>query len=277
MPELPEIETVKSGLEQNVIGKKIAKVRISDKNLRFPYPVNFESDLENLEINSIDRRARYLLINLKNEDSEKTLLVHFGMSGKLNFFNEKPSQIKKHDHILIDFNDGTHLIYNDVRRFGFADLVSKNAINDHKMIKNLGPEPLSDDFNTDYLLKALKNKSMNIKTTMMDNKIVVGVGNIYINESLFLSKINPTRPANSLKRAEVVILVENIKKILEKAIKSGGSTLRDYVQLDGDVGQFQFDFKVYGRNNENCFDCAGFIKRIKQNGRSSFYCENCQS
>lgn len=273
MPELPEVETVKRGLEQNIIGKKIAKVLISDKNLRLPYPANFIVNLDQSKITKIERRARYLLIYLSNG---RILLIHLGMSGKLNYLVKLPEIPKKHDHFLINFSDNSALIYNDPRRFGFVDLVENNQINSHKMIKSLGPEPLSENFNSAYLLSVLKNKSMNIKTTMMDNKIVVGVGNIYINESLFLSRILPSRPANNLSKSEVEILIKNIKKILEKAITKGGSTLRDYVDVKGDVGEFQFDFKVYGRNNEKCFDCSGIIKKIKQNGRSSFYCPQCQ-
>ena len=310
MPELPEVETVKSGLEQNVIGKEIVDIKTSDKNLRFPFPKNL-SDLKNSKIILVQRRARYLLINL---DNNKTLLVHLGMSGKLNYFDNFPNFIsydplvdtnsrrivaavtygdscdkknniidkddfcrpKKHDHVFILFSDGSGLIYNDTRRFGFVDVVENNQINSHKMIKNLGVEPLSDDFNAQYLAKFLKTKSMNIKTTMMDNKIVVGVGNIYINESLFLSGISPIRAANSLKKSEIELLVKNIKEILVSAIKAGGSTLRDYVDLKGDVGEFQFDFKVYGKHNKNCLDCQTKIQRIKQNGRSSFYCSKCQ-
>ncbi len=273
MPELPEVETVKSGLEQNVIGKKISNVNISNKNLRFPFPDNFISNLTNNKITLVTRRARYLLIHL---DSKQILLVHLGMSGKLNYFSTFPKSTKKHDHVFINFDDNSGLIYNDTRRFGFVDLVDEGKINSHKMIKDLGPEPLMEDFNSNYLAKILKNKSMNIKTTMMDNKIVVGVGNIYINESLFLSGISPLKPSNKLSLSQIDLLIKNIKGILQKAIKAGGSTLRDYVDLKGDVGEFQFDFKVYARDNENCFDCSSFIKRVKQNGRSSFYCPKCQ-
>ena len=273
MPELPEVETVKNGLKNYVIDKKINEVSISDKNLRFKYPSNFCQDLQDSQITKIKRRARYLLIKLNNN---KTLLIHLGMSGKLNYFKEFPDSHKKHDHIFIKFSDNSGLIYNDTRRFGFADLVENPKLDQHKMLRNLGPEPLSENFNANYLAKILKKKNMNIKTTMMDNEIVVGVGNIYINESLFLSKISPLRPANSLNKTEIASLVNNIKIILKKAIRAGGSTLRDYVDLEGDVGEFQFDFKVYGKHNENCTACNSLVKKIKQNGRSSFYCPNCQ-
>ena len=273
MPELPEVETVKEGLKQNIINKTISNVNISDKNLRFPYPDNFTQNLISATVKDIRRRARYLFIELSNK---KILIIHLGMSGKLNYFNHEHQKKAKHDHILINFSDNTSLIYNDTRRFGFADISELGEINNHKMIKNLGPEPLSDDFNKKYLKNILKNKNMNIKTAMMDNKIVVGVGNIYINESLFLSTICPKRNANSLTNIEIEKLIQNIKSILTRAIKSGGSTLRDYVNLTGDIGNFQFDFKVYGRYNEECTNCKNSISRIKQNGRSTFYCNKCQ-
>ncbi len=274
MPELPEVETIKTALQQNVINKTISQIKLSDKNLRFAYPLNFNQDLTNSTIKNINRRARYLLIEL---DNGKTLIIHLGMSGKLNYFNKYPINPQKHDHISIKFDDNSSLIYNDVRRFGFADLTNSKDINNHKMIKNLGPEPLSDNFNSKYLGNILKNKIMNIKTAMMDNKIVVGVGNIYINESLFISKISPLRNSNSLKGNEIEILIQNIKLTLTRAIGSGGSSLKDYVNLNGDIGKFQFDFKVYARYNEKCTICHNIITRIKQNGRSTFYCKKCQN
>lgn len=288
MPELPEVETICRGLEQNIISKKILSIQTSDKNLRLPFPKNF-ADLESQKIISVVRRARYILIEVSSlylgESSlrqqtmgvhNKILLIHLGMSGKVLTKEKLPTKLEKHDHFVIKFSDGSCLIYNDPRRFGLVDLVEKTKITEHKMIKNLGPEPLSDEFNEKYLAEKLKGKKLNIKTTMMDNAIVVGVGNIYINESLFESKISPTRDAGSLNLKELEILVANIKKILQKAIKLGGSTLRDYVKSNGDVGGFQFDFKVYGREGQDCLISAGKIKKIKQNGRSSFYCSNCQ-
>jgi formamidopyrimidine-DNA glycosylase len=204
------------------------------------------------------------------------LLVHLGMSGKLLFHQEMPEELAKHDHFIVYFDDNSGLIYNDTRRFGLVDLVKEDKIELHPMIKNLGPEPLSEKFDATYLGDKLKGKKMNIKTLMMDNSIVVGVGNIYINESLFESKISPLRSAQNLTKRELEILIKNIKSILQNAINKGGSTLRDYVQLNGDVGAFQFDFKVYGREGKSCVVCDGPLKRIKQNGRSSFYCEACQ-
>ncbi|MDA7705095.1 bifunctional DNA-formamidopyrimidine glycosylase/DNA-(apurinic or apyrimidinic site) lyase [Rickettsiales bacterium] len=273
MPELPEVETVCRGLQDNIINKKIINTQISDKNLRFPYPKNFTTDLNNSKIINISRRARYILIEL---DNGRVLLIHLGMTGKLNFYNNYDNNHQKHDHIIIKFSDNSSLKYNDARRFGFADLFFLDQQKDHKMLKHLAIEPLSDDFNAKYLQEKLKNKSMNIKNIMMDNKIVVGVGNIYINESLFLSKISPLRSANKVKLVELKTLIINIKNILQRAIDKGGSTLRDYKKLNGDIGNFQFDFKIYAREGKECVECGNIIKRIKQNGRSSFFCDKCQ-
>jgi formamidopyrimidine-DNA glycosylase len=277
MPELPEVETICRGIEQNIIGRKILTITTSDKNLRLPFPKNF-ADLQGQNIISVVRRARYILIKTANK---KIILVHLGMSGKLLYLEKLPKELSKHDHFIIKFSDNSGLIYNDPRRFGLIDLVDDEKINQHKMIKNLGPEPLTEEFNSKYLQEKLKGKKINIKTAMMDNSIVVGVGNIYINESLFESKISPLKAAGSLNLKQLETLVKNIKNILAKAIKLGGSTLRDYVQLNGDMGGFQFDFKVYGREGEDCLVChsvySGKIKRIKQNGRSTFYCGKCQN
>ncbi len=273
MPELPEVETVCRGIKQNIIGKKIAAIQTSDKNLRLPFPKNF-ADLQNQKIISVERRARYIMIKIT---SKKCLLVHLGMSGKLLYLEKLPKKLAKHDHFLMKFSDDSGLIYNDPRRFGLVDLVDENKINQHQMIKNLGPEPLTDEFGGKYLKEKLTGKKINIKTAMMDNSIVVGVGNIYINESLFKSKILPTKEAGSLNLKQLEILVKNIKDILSKAIDLGGSTLRDYVQLNGDIGGFQLDFKVYGRGDQDCLVCSSKIKKIRQNGRSTFYCDDCQS
>jgi len=273
MPELPEVETICRGIKKNIIGKKILSIQTSNKNLRLPFPKNF-ADLKNQNIILVSRRARYILIETS---SQQTLLVHLGMSGKLLYLEKLPTKLEKHDHFVMQFSDNSGLIYNDPRRFGLVDLVLSNKINQHQMIKNLGSEPLTKDFNAKYLQEKLRGKKINIKTAMMDNAIVVGVGNIYINESLFESKISRLNAAKSLNLKQLEILVKNIKNILSKAIKLGGSTLRDYVKSNGDVGGFQFDFKVYGRDKQNCFVCASKIKKTKQNGRSTFYCNNCQN
>ncbi|MBL6665349.1 MAG: bifunctional DNA-formamidopyrimidine glycosylase/DNA-(apurinic or apyrimidinic site) lyase [Rickettsiales bacterium] len=273
MPELPEVETIKNGI-QEIKSKKIINTFSSSKKLRFDSHINLEQ-LKNLQIKEIIRRARYLIITLNNN---KSLIIHLGMSGKISL-KDSFSQ-EKHDHFAIQFQDNSWLIYNDARRFGFVDLINSNEIKKHKMLKDLGPEPLSEEFNSNYLYESLKNKSTNIKTTMMDNKLVVGVGNIYINESLFDAKILPTKQAKNLTKKEIDRLIKSIKKIISHAIELGGSSISDYVTTRGEMGNFQDTFKVYGRadkkNQEKCLICDNKIKKIVQNGRSTFYCDNCQ-
>jgi formamidopyrimidine-DNA glycosylase len=269
MPELPEVETIRLGL-QNIIGRKITKTFSSNKKLRINSSLNFDN-LKNSKIIEIARRARYLIIHLKNHQS---LIIHLGMSGRITLANK--FQNLKHDHFTCELDNGLFLIFNDPRRFGFVDLVLTKDLNNHQFLSKLGPEPLLEEFNAKYLEEKLKNKKMNIKTAMMDNKIVVGVGNIYINESLFDSQISPLRDACLLSKNEIKKLVNSIKKILKNAIDSGGSSINDYVKSDGEVGNFQKNFKIYGKIKEKCLHCNNFIRRIVQNGRASFYCEKCQ-
>jgi len=269
MPELPEVETVKRGLE-NLVGKKITKIFRSNKKMRIASTLDL-NELEGEKILEVTRRARYLVIHLSNK---KTLIIHLGMSGKLTV--GKHFKQLKHDHFAAEFADGNWMIFNDARRFGFVDLIETKNLKSHKMLAKLGPEPLSNEFNFAYLKEKLRKKKMNIKTTMMDNEIVVGVGNIYINESLFDSAISPLRNACDLTDSEVKKLISSIKKIIEKAIKLGGSSISDYVDAKGEAGNFQNSFKLYGRGGENCLHCKKIVQRIVQNGRSSFYCATCQ-
>ncbi len=269
MPELPEVETVRRGLE-NLIGKKIIEIFRSEKKLRFDSDLNL-TNLNSAKIDDISRRARYLIIHLNNKNS---LIIHLGMSGKITVKSQ--FQKLKHDHFACKFDDEKWLILNDARRFGFVDLVPTKNLKTHKMLMQLGPEPLSNEFNWEYLTKKLADKTTNIKTTMMENKIVVGVGNIYINESLFDSGISPARSANSLKENEIKKLTSSIKKIINNAIELGGSSISDYVTASGELGNFQNNFKVYGRAKEKCLLCKKLIQKIVQSGRSSFFCQNCQ-
>lgn len=268
MPELPEVETVKRGIEilQNL---QIKDVFQSNKNLR----INSQEDLSllnNATINKIKRRARYLICEL---DNNKSLIIHLGMSGKLTIgkFDEK-----KHDHFACQFDQDKWLVFNDARRFGFIDLVDNDNLDQHRFLKKLGPEPLSDEFNAKYLASKIRNKSMNIKTTLMDNSIVVGAGNIYANESLFDAKISPTKAANKLTKNEIENITQSIKKTIQKAIDLGGSSISDYVNATGEFGGYQSNFKVYGREGKNCFTCDDKVTRIVQNGRSTFFCSTCQ-
>lgn len=271
MPELPEVETIRIGLN-NIVNKKILQVFRSDKKLRIASNLDI-TGLAGKKIKDISRRARYLIINFSDSDS---LIIHLGMSGRLLLNNDKKYEKQKHDHLICEFDDKSRLIFNDPRRFGFIDLVDQKNLQTHKMLVKLGPEPFDEKFDAKYLAEKLKKKSTNIKTTMMDNEIVVGVGNIYINESLFASKIAPMRAANSLNNKEIELLTKNIKKILQTAINEGGSSINDYVDSDGNLGNFQNNFKIYGKNDKNCLHCSTKIERIVQNGRSSFYCKTCQ-
>jgi formamidopyrimidine-DNA glycosylase len=269
MPELPEVETLRLGLEE-IAGKKIMQVFRSEKKMR----IDSSLDLQNLvgaNILKISRRARYLIFDFSNK---KSLILHLGMSGKVTM--QLDFKQLKHDHFACKFNDNSWLIFNDTRRFGFVDLIESKNITKHKMLAKLGCEPLGDDFNFTNLQPKLAHKNMNIKTAMMDNEIVVGVGNIYISESLFDAKILPTRQASSLKAAEIKKLITSIKKIIAQAIKMGGSSISDYVNAKGDLGYFQNSHKVYGRQGQNCLLCKNLIKKIVLNGRSSFYCPQCQ-
>jgi len=269
MPELPEVETIRRGL-QNLEGKKVKLLFRSDKKMRMASSLDLQG-LVGAKIIEITRRARYLIIHF---NSKKSLIIHLGMSGRVTI--SKDFQQLKHDHFACEFEDGLWLIFNDPRRFGFVDLLETKNLKNHKMLVKLGPEPLSDEFNFIDLKEKLRSKKMNIKTTMMDNEIVVGVGNIYISESLFDSGISPLRSASDLKEKEVKKLLSSIKKTIAKAIELGGSSINDYVDSKGDLGNFQNNFKTYGREKENCLLCKDLIRKIKQNGRSSFYCPTCQ-
>ncbi len=277
MPELPEVETIKIGLENKIIGKKITEIFRSNKNLRTESALDF-SLIAGEKITKIDRRARYLIIEIAKKYS---LIIHLGMSGRLIYLNEKITlanyKTQKHDHFICEFESGELLIFNDPRRFGFVDLILSKNLKQHKYLIKLGPEPFDQEFDEKYLHEKLKSKTTNIKTTMMDNQIVVGVGNIYINESLFLAQISPLKKANSLTKSEIKKLVVAIKNTLKTAIESGGSSINDYVDSSGNLGNFQNNFKIYGLAKNSCVKCSQIIERIVQNGRSTFYCKKCQT
>jgi len=271
MPELPEVETVKNGLTP-ITNAQIKQVITRRDGLRYKFPDNLVDMLEGAIITKVWRRAKYLVIDLDNANS---LIIHLGMSGKI--LLGQPQEFKKHDHFILDFEDGQQLVFNDARRFGIVDIVKTDELAQCKYFNHLGPEPLDNNFNAGYLAAALANKKAAIKVAIMDQEIVVGVGNIYAAEALFRSKINPTKPANKINESKLALLVDNIKVILQEAITSGGSTLRDYVRSSGDMGYFQHQHYVYGREGKPCRICDTPIKRIVQTGRSTFYCPNCQS
>ncbi|MDO4997888.1 MAG: bifunctional DNA-formamidopyrimidine glycosylase/DNA-(apurinic or apyrimidinic site) lyase [Neisseria sp.] len=271
MPELPEVETTLRGIEPHITHKTVKQVIVRQGKLRWQVPADLSEILANERVESCTRRAKYLLIHFKTG----VLLIHLGMSGSLRIFTEIVPEAGKHDHIDFVFDDDTVLRYHDPRRFG-AVLWHAGAAEFHPLLQELAAEPLSDEFHADALFATLQKRQTPIKTAIMDNKIVVGVGNIYANESLFLAGILPTRPANKVSKQECRELVKQIKIVLQKAIAKGGSTLRDFVNSDGKSGYFQQEYTVYGRHDEPCTFCGTSIAKQVIAQRASFYCPKCQ-
>ena len=282
MPELPEVETIMRGISPFLEGATIKKIKLNRADLRWPFPENFASRLKEAKVRNLKRRSKYILIDLSTGE---TLLIHLGMSGKIlisdskigNYFYES-SKLVNHDHVIFELNDGTIITYNDPRRFGAMDLAKTDDLNNHKFLQKLGPEPLGNNFNSDYLKIKLSKKESPIKNVLLDQSIVAGLGNIYVCEALFMSGISPKKKASKISKNKCDELVLNIRTILISAIEAGGSSLKDFTDIQGNPGYFQFDFYVYGRDNEWCKtrDCDRKIKRIFQSGRSSFYCPRCQ-
>ena len=267
MPELPEVETTKNGLESLLSNKTITNVEILNPNLRWKINQSIISKLNNKTINSFSRRGKYILFNF----DKGHLMIHLGMSGKINVVDIN-QPLKKHDHFLLYFKNKV-MRYNDPRRFGSIFFLENL---NHKLLNSLGVEPLENSFHKNYLFENSRNKTQNVKAFIMDSKIIVGVGNIYACESLFKTGINPKTKANKISQQRYVNLSANIKEVLTKAIKAGGTTLQDFAKVDGKPGYFSQELSVYGRENENCYNCNGKIKRIIQNQRSTFYCPKCQ-
>ena len=287
MPELPEIEIVKRSLFKKINKAKIINVKINNKNLRYKVPYTLSKKLINEKILKISRRSKYLIFHFKN----KILLVHFGMSGKILIVRSKDNKIfrtsfyynlnilAEHNHIHFILNNGLILIYNDVRRFGFLKLYYNIKLNEITFLRKLGLEPFSKKFNTKYFEKFIFNKKKNVKNLLMDQTFISGLGNIYVNEVLFMSKIHPLRTCGNLNKIEMENLTLNIKKILKFAISRGGSSIKDFQNITGKSGNFQQFFHVYGQENKNCsrISCKGKIKKIQISNRSSFYCGKCQN
>ena len=286
MPELPEVEIVKRSLSKKINKAKIIDVKINNKNLRFKIPYTFSKNLIGERILKISRRSKYLIFHLK----KKLLLAHLGMTGKLLLMRTQDKVIfktsfyydlnilEKHNHIYFILNNGLVLIYNDTRRFGFFKLYNITHLNKIIFLKKLGLEPFSKKLNVRYFEKFIKNKKKNIKNLLMDQTFISGLGNIYVNEALFMSKIKPLRMCNDLNKSEIKDLILNIKKILKASISEGGSSIRDFQNTLGKSGNFQQFFNVYGQKNKNCsrVSCKGKIKKIVISNRSSFYCNKCQ-
>jgi len=273
MPELPEIETIRSGLERVLIGETIRQIKIRETRLR--QPVNgakLKKWIAGQQVTSLHRRAKYLLCELENRAH---LVIHLGMSGRL-LYCEKTLPLQKHDHIQFVFNNGRELRFCDPRRFGMVDAVPPGALPDYIHFLNLGPEPLSPQFTAEYLATRAKKLSRPIKNFLMDAAIVVGVGNIYASESLFRAGVNPKKPSGKLRQLEWENLARSVRETLKLAIATGGTTLNDFYNSDGEMGYFQQHLMVYDRAGELCHACKSKIRRMVQAGRSSFYCPRCQ-
>lgn len=287
MPELPEVETVRRGLAPVMEGQRIARADIRRPDLRWPFPERMADRLTGQKVLQLRRRSKYILADL---DSGETLILHLGMSGRMlisrpegpraetcDFFHAHPAP-EKHDHVVFDMEDGTRITFNDARRFGAMDLVATEACEAHRMLAGLGPEPLGNAFSEGYLTERLKGRTTPIKAALLDQRIVAGLGNIYVCETLFRAGLSPTRHAGRISGARAAALVPIIREVLTEAIEAGGSSLRDYRQAGGELGYFQHAFRVYGREGAPCVTpgCAGLVRRIVQSGRSSFYCPRCQ-
>ena len=286
MPELPEIEIVKRSLSRTINKAKIIDIRINNKNLRYTIPATFSKNLINEKILKISRRSKYLIFHFK----KKLLLIHLGMTGKFLLRRNKDNVLlktsfyydlnilAKHNHIYFVLNNGFVLIYNDVRRFGFFKLYGDTKLKKIIFLSKLGIEPLSVLFNVQYFRNYIKNKKKNIKNLLMDQTFVSGLGNIYVNEVLFMSHIHPLKACCSLNKKEIKNLVLNIKKVLKFSISKGGSSIKDFKNTFGESGSFQQFFQVYTHENNNCSrnSCTGKIKKIFISNRSTFYCNNCQ-
>lgn len=275
MPELPEVETTRSGIAPHIEGKTIAKLVVRQPQLRWPIPDDLAQLVKGQTVIAVRRRAKYLLIDIGKSKIKGTIIIHLGMSGSLRVVKGAPPEPLKHEHFDLVFSKDLLLRFTDPRRFG-ACLWQDVDSEDNKWLDHLGPEPLSDDFNGEYLFNKSRKRTGAIKTFIMDQKVVVGVGNIYASESLFLSAINPKKAAGKISRAKYDLFAEQIKQVLAKAIAQGGTTLKDFVGSDGKPGYFSQQLNVYGRKDEPCMQCDAPIKQITQGQRSTFYCTNCQ-
>jgi formamidopyrimidine-DNA glycosylase len=282
MPELPEVETVRQGLAPHLEGARLLKVTQNRADLRFPFPDGFAERLTGVRVTRLDRRAKYLRAEL---DSGETLVAHLGMTGRFTIDQRQPGQFhraagvdEKHTHLVFETDRGAVIAFNDARRFGYMDLIATDELCDHPWFKGLGPEPLDKAFNTRALGRAFEGRTQSVKATLLDQRIVAGLGNIYVSEALHRSRLDPHRPAGAVTAREVARLVAQIKAVLMDALEAGGSTLRDYRSADGDLGYFQHQFRVYDREGYPCPSprCPGEVTRVVQNGRSSFYCPACQ-
>jgi formamidopyrimidine-DNA glycosylase len=287
MPELPEVETVRMGLAPAMEGARFAKVDVRRRDLRWPLPKDFAKRLEGQTVEGLGRRAKYLLADLSSGD---VLLMHLGMSGSMRlghdskpgvYYHERSKSVA-HDHVVFHMSNGATVTFNDPRRFGSMKLVPRAKLDSEPLLRNLGPEPLGNEFDAAMLAKACAGKNTSLKAALSDQRVVAGLGNIYVCEALFRARLSPKRRASTIadRKGEpnqrAGALVDAIKTVLHDAIKAGGSSLRDHRRADGSLGDFQHNFQVYDREGEPCPHCKGKVKRIVQTGRSTFYCPACQ-
>jgi formamidopyrimidine-DNA glycosylase len=292
MPELPEVETVRRGLQPAMEGARIVKAEVRRKDLRFAFQKDFVARLTGQTVTGLGRRAKYLMADLGSGD---VLVMHLGMSGSFRVikqderkvpgkFHHPRNEDRAHDHVVFHMSSGAAVIFNDPRRFGYMKIIARKALEDEPLLKGLGPEPLGNEFDAKMLALSCANKKTSLKAALLDQRVVAGLGNIYVCEALFRAHLSPRRLAATLatKKGEPADrakrLVSAIHAVLNQAIKAGGSSLRDHRQTDGELGYFQHSFQVYDREGEKCQTggCSGIVRRFTQNGRSTFWCPKCQ-
>ena len=286
MPELPEVETVRRGLAPVMEGATFRRVLVRDRRLRWPIGKGFEKRIEGRKVEGLGRRAKYLLADLSSGD---VLLMHLGMSGSFRVGDNKPgryyherSKRKLHDHVVFRMSNGETITFNDPRRFGSMKVLPRAELENEPLLRWLGPEPLGNAFDAAMLAKACAGKKTSLKTALSDQRVVAGLGNIYVCEALYRARLSPKRRASTIAERDgrpnerARALVDAIKAVLNDAIEAGGSSLRDHRRADGSLGDFQHNFQVYDREGQPCRRCKGKVKRIVQGGRSTFYCPNCQ-
>ncbi len=287
MPELPEVETVRRGLAPVMEGQRILAAELRRPGLRWPFPPEMAERLTGARVLRLGRRSKYILADL---DSGETLILHLGMSGRLlvsgaaaarsvpGAFHHIHPAPEKHDHVVLEMEDGSRITFNDARRFGAMDLVATDEVEAHRLLAGLGPDPLGNGFDEAYLVIRLRGRMTAVKAALLDQRLVAGLGNIYVSEALFRAGIAPWRKAGRIAERRAARLVPVIRSVLEEAIEAGGSSLRDYRQTGGELGYFQHAFRVYGRAGAACLTpgCTGTVRRMVQGGRSSFWCPACQ-
>ena len=295
MPELPEVETVRRGLAPTMEGARIKRLELRRPDLRFPLPREFAARVEGRRIEALSRRAKYLLLDL---DDGATIIAHLGMSGSFRIeageaveapgvFHHERSKDEKHDHVLfhLEGSEGpVRVIYNDPRRFGFMELMSRSELDTYPAFRDLGPEPVGNMLSADYLATRFAERSQPLKSALLDQKVIAGLGNIYVCEALWRAHLSPTRKVSTLvtktgkPKQELTLLADAIREVIADAIQAGGSSLRDHIQTDGTLGYFQHFFRAYDREGRDCLTdgCGGTVERIVQSGRSTFYCRRCQ-